>query len=229
VDRVHSLSKFFYSLLSLLKWLIAPAFCAHCRVFLESQAADQVFCARCVMRVTRVTSVMLSVTPDKAIQVFAATAYESPVRELVRAKHRSDKAAAKQLAYIVLKMLDVKSLDFDCIVPVPLHWRRYAHRGFNQAEVIAHVLGKYTDTPVLNALVRTRATALQASLEVHERRSNVHNVFDVKQSLKAALKNKRVLLVDDLLTTGATLSEAGRALLAVQPLSLDGLVVCRVI
>ena len=102
-------------------------------------------------------------------------------------------------------------LDFDYIVPAPLHKKRFAERGFNQAEIIAEALASVLEVSVLHALKRTRETKQQAQLDRGERFPNVENAFGctVKD-----LEKKRVILVDDVFTTGATMDECAKALQA---------------
>ncbi|MGN0191220.1 MAG: ComF family protein [Candidatus Cryptobacteroides sp.] len=100
----------------------------------------------------------------------------------------------------------------DAVVPVPLHWTRRLTRGYNQAEIIASEISRELDVPVLPDLLRrTRRTHSQTSLEVPEKMSNVSGAFEVNP--KANLESLRhVLLVDDVFTTGATLSNCFRPL-----------------
>jgi len=99
----------------------------------------------------------------------------------------------------------------DVIVPVPLHWRRRHQRGFNQALWLARPLADHLKARLLRrALVRTRHTAQQAKLPQSQRWKNVRGAFAVKRP--ASVKGRHVLLVDDVMTTGATVSECARVL-----------------
>ncbi|HSW37877.1 MAG TPA: ComF family protein [Acidobacteriota bacterium] len=101
--------------------------------------------------------------------------------------------------------------DFDYIVPVPLHPRRHRERGFNQSELLARHLSRLVDVPVYRALRKIRATPPQVGLTDARRRENVRNVFLCIKP--ARIIGRRILLVDDVMTTGATVSSATRALL----------------
>jgi ComF family protein len=103
--------------------------------------------------------------------------------------------------------------DCDVIVPVPLHRGRLVARRFNQAAELARALGLETARPMLpNALRRKRRTAQQVGLDKAARQANMKGAFEVTTPGKAELLGKRVLLVDDVYTTGATASAATRAL-----------------
>ena len=98
------------------------------------------------------------------------------------------------------------------VVPVPLHPRRTRIRGFNQAEILAEAIAPGLDIPVVPALVRARDTQPQVRLRADQRRENVENAFAVDDGHLETLGGSRVLLVDDVLTTGATLGSAAAEL-----------------
>ena len=94
----------------------------------------------------------------------------------------------------------------DLIIPVPLHYKRLVSRGYNQAGWLADAVGKQAGKPVAHtALTRTRATPSQANLSARARHRNVAGAFKVAAGKTGKVKGKNVLLVDDVLTTGATL------------------------
>ncbi len=99
---------------------------------------------------------------------------------------------------------------FDAIVPVPLHWRRRWQRGFNQSELLARALARRTGVPVLPALWRTRATPAQAGLSNTRRRQNMAAAFDCRRPER--VQGKRLLLIDDVMTTGSTATACAGAL-----------------
>jgi ComF family protein len=100
---------------------------------------------------------------------------------------------------------------YDAVVPAPLHWRRRWDRGFNQAELLARQVSRLTGIPLDRRLLRTRPTPPQAGLTAAERRTNVRGAFAAAGD-KAAIRGKKLIVVDDVMTTGATLEACARAL-----------------
>jgi ComF family protein len=99
---------------------------------------------------------------------------------------------------------------YDFIVPVPLHWRRRWRRGFNQAELLARGIAKHRGIPLVSALRRGKATVDQAALTSAGRRRNVVGAFQPRKGIE--IQGKRILLIDDVFTTGATASACALAL-----------------
>lgn len=104
----------------------------------------------------------------------------------------------------------LRDRELDLIVPVPLHPTRQRERGFNQAMLIAELLSAKTAIPLKPVLQRIRYTTTQTALDRAERMENLHNAFRLRKN--ADVRALRVLLVDDVLTTGSTLSECARVL-----------------
>lgn len=100
--------------------------------------------------------------------------------------------------------------DFDCLVPVPLHPARERERGFNQAQLLAQSLGRASQRPVRPLLQRIRYTTTQTRFDRAERMENLAGAFRLRRS--ADVQECRVLLIDDVLTTGSTLSECASVL-----------------
>lgn len=98
-------------------------------------------------------------------------------------------------------------------VPIPLSSKKLRTRGYNQAEILAKELARKFNLEVINCLERIRDTRSQVGLNKKERRENIKGAFEIKiKDQKSKLKNKNVILVDDVLTSGATISEACRVL-----------------
>lgn len=137
-------------------------------------------------------------------------AYEGPLRELIHLfKYSGIRTLAGPLAEMMLRALP-RQERFDALVPMPLYWWKRWRRGFNQARLLAEAVSRRTGIPVLEAARRLRSTAPQAGLSHAERRRNVAGAFAVRK--RAALANLRLLLVDDVFTTGATASACAAAL-----------------
>jgi len=120
--------------------------------------------------------------------------------------------------------------EADALVPVPLHWRRLWGRRFNQSATLANTISGATGVPVLHgALKRVRPTPQQVGLSKTQRADNVQGAFRVPDEHKAALAGRRLLLIDDVLTSGATVDTCARALLKAGAAHVDVLVFARVV
>lgn len=142
-------------------------------------------------------------------------AYEGPLRDCVLAlKYNGRHKTANRLAVRLLRKDPCLALlhEADLIMGVPLHPDRLRLRGFNQAELLAAALAKDRKIPLSRGLVRTRNTRSQTDLSARDRRRNVLNAFAVRAS--PALRDACIVLVDDVITTGATLRECASTLLA---------------
>lgn len=147
--------------------------------------------------------------------VRAATLYTGPVQAAIHALKYSGE---KELAYVLACYLTATfqqppwstlEATIDFAIPVPLHAKRLHERGYNQAALIAEAFGQRSQLPVeTSILLRTRHSHSQVHLQFDERQANVKNAFETTQDLSG----KRVLLVDDVYTTGATLNECAQAL-----------------
>jgi ComF family protein len=158
--------------------------------------------------------------------IAAAGRYEGVLREAVHGlKYGRRRALAEPLGTLLAGRLEESMPEWwpEVVVPVPIHWSRRLRRGFNQAELLAQVVGQAaalrTDTA---SLARVRRTRSQVGLSGEERRRNLTGAFQVRRP--AAFSNRTVLLVDDVYTTGTTLAECARALRAAGASAVYGLV-----
>jgi ComF family protein len=184
---------------------IAPPFCACCGVPFEfaSPLPDQSLCGECLRETPAFTAAR------------AALSYTSESRALILPfKNRDRTDYAPTFARLMAQAGSALLEKSDVIVPVPLHPLRLFTRRYNQAALLAMSLGKMSGKPVrLQALVKKKITPSQGRLHRGERQRNVAGAFAVNIREIAALTGHSVLLVDDVLTTGATSNACARVLL----------------
>jgi ComF family protein len=140
--------------------------------------------------------------------------YEDELRKLIHLfKYGRVQTLSTPLGRLLARALP-REQSFDVIVPMPLHWRKRWQRGFNQAELLAREIGRRTHTPVRSVLRRVRYTESQAGMTSAKRRENVSGAFQASRGAtnRKALDGRSVLLIDDVMTTGATAASCARAL-----------------
>ncbi len=152
--------------------------------------------------------------------------YEGPLRALIHLlKYEGMKPLAATLGECLSRALPLDE-RFDAVVPMPLHWVRGFQRGFNQASLLAAHLARRRGIPLINAARRIRATRSQTGLTNAQRRENVNGAFRARRG--RPLEGLRVLLVDDVMTTGATASACAGALKRAGARSVTVLTLARV-
>lgn len=207
-------------------YFISPPSCLYCHQSLSVRTA---FCSSCSALITPIVPFDFYLGKNKVVRVYAASAYKDPLRSLILAKHRGNETYIRFLADIMAEHMVLQHLDFDIIVFIPLHWTRYAARGFNQAEIIAQVIAKKTGKPVVPLIVRSKKTEYQARLSLQQRENNVKNAFQIDEQYSRQIAGKKILVVDDLFTTGSTIKAACQLLWQYNPEQIDLFVACRVV
>ncbi|MDX2222148.1 MAG: ComF family protein [Rhodospirillaceae bacterium] len=195
---------------------ITRPYCRICGLPVQSFSDDDVTCGACLR--------------DRPAyrQARAVLVYNETGKSLVLAlKHADRTDLASHLAgWMMREGADIVR-GCDVIVPVPMHRRRLWLRTYNQAALLARALAKCAQRPMLPTdLIRARATPSQGRLDRAARRRNVAGAFKVIRP--AAVRGKAILLVDDVLTTGATADSCARALLRAGAVAVDVLVLARV-
>lgn len=195
---------------------LAPPTCAACDARLPGRA---VFCASCA------STVEPSAGADPALVAFAPYG-GALATALRRFKYGARPDLGRPLGHLLRRAAARADLQADLIVPVPLHPRRLAERGYNQAALLAAELAESLGAPLAaRALTRVRHTPPQAQLARDRRLTNVEQAFRLRAPLR--VRGRRVLLVDDVATTGATLAACRAELLAAGARSVTALVVAR--
>jgi ComF family protein len=161
----------------------------------------------------------------------AAVRFDDVARALVHALKYGDRLdLAPMMGRWMATAGRALTAEADAIVPVPLHWRRQWARRFNQAALLSQVISKASDVPVAHAVLkRVKATPQQVGLSQSERALNVQGAFRVPPSGKAEVAGRRLILVDDVVTTGATVDACARALLRAGAADVDVLTFARVV
>jgi competence protein ComFC len=181
---------------------IVPPFCQTCSEPFQGSINTAFTCANCAHR---------TIHFDAAVAAYRGRGI---VRDVI---HEFKYNRQIHLRHLVARWLRaaldderLSGYNFDVIVPVPLHPARQRERGFNQASLLAELLSAQTSIRCRPLLKRIRYTTTQTALDRAERMENLHNAFRLRKN--ADVRGLRVLLIDDVLTTGSTLSECARVL-----------------
>ena len=181
---------------------IVPPFCAKCSEPFDGAITTEFACANCAHR---------RIYFEAAVSAYRARGI---VRHVILNFKYGRQIHLRHLVgrWLVAAFDDPRLRDcrFDAIVPVPLHPARERERGFNQAELLAERLSDRLSLPLRPALERVHYTTTQTAFDRAERMKNLRGAFRLRK--KADVRSLRVLLIDDVLTTGSTLSECARVL-----------------
>ncbi|MFB0528132.1 MAG: ComF family protein, partial [bacterium] len=164
-------------------------------------------------------------------RIWSIAVYDGVLKKLIHQfKYKEKRYLANPLGKLMVDFVEeyLREERFDYIVPIPLEKARQKKRGYNQAELLAGVLGEAVNKPILTNLVeRRKKTKPQFGLNREERFENLFGAFEISQSGKGdipTIAGKTVLLLDDLATTGATLDECAKVLKGVGVSEVYGLV-----
>lgn len=185
-----------------LRWAVEET-CASCGKLLQEGYGDDL-CTDCTSH------------PHSFRKGFTCVAYGGKVKDmLLRFKHGERAYYGKKLAQVMADRIVPEGLAVDLILPVPMYRKKQQKRGYNQAEIMAVQLGKLLEVPCRpKSLIRSRDTAPMKGLGPEERRANMENAFTVPSKWGTMICGKRILLVDDIYTTGSTVDACSEVLLA---------------
>ena len=193
-----------------------PLQCVNCRRLLAADNKDRI-CGDCwskIIYLNRPIDIRLSLE-----RIWSVAVYDGVLKKLIHQfKYKEKKYLANPLGKLLVDFVEeyLEEERFDYIVPIPLEKARQKKRGYNQAELLAQVLGEAVNKPILTHLVKRRKkTKPQFGLKKEERFENLSGAFEISGSDKedvVTIAGKTVLLLDDLATTGATLDECAKIL-----------------
>lgn len=198
---------------------IGPPMCACCGLPFEIAAGPGALCGACVA------------SPPVWGRARAALVYDDGSRPLVLGFKHGDRthAAIPFARWMALAGAELLA-GADLLVPVPLHPWRLFRRRYNQSALLARAVADRSGVPLLvDAVVRRRRTPSQGGLNRRQRALNVRGAFRVRPAAADRIRGRRVVLVDDVLTTGATVTACARALLSAGAASVDVLALARVV
>lgn len=219
-------------------FLLPPA-CAGCGGDAGDQAASAPVCLSCRLRLAPVplpvcarcgaplgtgrapSCLECAEWPDLLAGARSASLLETPARELVHAlKYQGWQSVGRFMGKEMAGRADRAVREAEFVVPVPTSARNLRRRGYNQAQVIAAALSDELRIPLLPCLERRRQAGTQTTLNPAQRRANVSGVFVLSESCRQMVEGRRLALVDDVLTTGATVLAAVQALTPGSPASV---------
>ncbi len=192
---------------------LLPSTCYVC-----DSLSDRAVCDNCIEKfneIYRNEKRLFLKNPQLVIQ--APFVYKGVVKEMIEdIKYRGDFFAVPFFAEHLASM--IKEYEYDFLVPVPLHFLRRWRRGFNQSEEVAKEISKILNLPVYHGAVRVRNTRSQTKLSRKERIENIKGAFRVRGD---KVKGKKLAIIDDVITTGATTVELARVLYLKEPEKID--------
>ena len=200
-----------------IQFITAP-YCTSCGAPFDTPVGDGEICASCLT------------TPPTFQSARSAMLYDETSKRIILGfKHGDRTHLSKMLAGWMQRAGQEFWSNVDCIVPAPLHRWRLFKRRYNQAALLAEHISDATKTTLMvDGLLRLKATPTQGHLNRKERQANVKGAFAINPIHQPHIKDKKIVLVDDVLTTGSTLNECSRVLLEAGAKSVHSLTLARV-
>jgi competence protein ComFC len=175
----------------------------HCVICSEYTVESEAICSDCRGKLRICGESFYLCHNDEKYLVWSVFYYSNIVKELIiRLKYKSDFRCGEILAKYMLELVKNNELQFDLIAYVPMTKKAQKIRGYNQSEFLANYLSRFLNIPVICNLIKTMDTKDQIGLSGEQRWSNMEKCFEVKEN--KIIQNKNILIVDDVITTGAT-------------------------
>ena len=201
--------------------LAFPPQCASCK------RVGSVLCAVCFAQLQPAVPLPYRQGWSALQGLVAVNAYQGPLRNCIHAlKYDGVVRLAEPLGTLLAHTYLNHGMQADMLVSVPLHSQRYKQRGYNHAQLLARVCASTTGVPLRDdVLMRSRATNAQVGLNAYDRRQNVAGAFSIMtQDATTHIYGRRIIIVDDVCTTGATLDACAATLFQAGAISVWGLV-----
>ncbi len=211
------------SLSLLVSSVLAPPFCGHCHTYLSKCffgyfSGREPLCIDCLEQVSPLLSTKIG-----TLKVHALSGYDYPLKSLLNQSHET----AVQLGTFLGEQV-VSSLEVDCLVPVPRYKTEVAKKGYSASLVMAQQVSCLSGIPVVECIQRVKPSLRRGLYTKVERHQYNQGVFRVTPKI-SEVEGKRVVLIDEVCTTGSTLVEAAKLVKLGRPKEIEAVVVCRVL
>ena len=206
--------------------LFFPNICGIC-----GKICDKALCRKCEINLEKFKNVEIEIIQGKNFkELISLFNYQGEVRSnILNYKFKEKSYMAKTFTKFLIndKKLFEKIKTYDTIVPVPISKERMKERGYNQSLIIAKELNKYLKLEIAeNSLIKIRNVIEQSKLNKEERQNNIIDAYEIKN--EPILENKKILLIDDIYTTGSTVNECSRMLKLANPKEIGVLALAKV-
>lgn len=215
-------------ILKSLSALIFPARCIGCQQWMEAAPRESI-CPDCFFKLhfLKTPAHLPSLDKNYFGEAWSVLAYQPPALDWIHQfKYYRRWFLTPPLTQLLLRS-GLNWENYNALVPVPMHWLRMLRRGFNHSHLLAHELGKKIGKPVSLCLKKNRHTKAHAKLSSEERIKKTKGVFLLRKGEDEKLADKNFLLIDDVLTTGATVNECAKVLKKAGAAKVDVLTLAR--
>lgn len=204
-------------------------FCPECLNALPFISDEKPLCPGCggvLDSALAVCTLCLNETERPWIKAYSIMEYRDSAKTLIgKLKYGNSPEIARPLGDLAAEKIINSQIRADMLIPIPLHFSRELARGYNQTDLIAQIAGKKSGLPVVNALKRIHKRSNQAKRNRADRHRQLAGIFALRNNV--SLQGKHILLLDDVITTGATLHAAAKVLLKTHPASLSVITIAR--